>query len=315
MTRFTRFAVLVGLLAASIAACSDTDDTIRLYTSVTEATVDVVVAGFEADTGLEVDVFRAPTGELAARLAAEAREGGIRADVLWLTDPLTMQSYAANGVLQSWTPANVDVVPEQYGTSTFWGTRILSMVIVQGADDPPLTTWRDLADPRLAGRIAAPDPGFAGSAFAVLGYFASDPAYGIDFYRDLTDNGLTVVNAPGEVVTGVAEGRFDAGITLEFSARTALEKGSPIAIVWPAPGAIAIYSPIGVVDGAGSGAEEFVEHVLGAEAQRAIADTGWQPIRNDISWEVGGPQLSVDWAALFAGREDLLDAYRAIVDG
>ena len=173
----------------------------------------------------------------------------------------------------------------------------------------------ELTDPALAGRVAAPDPGFAGSAFAVLGYFASDPAYGFDYYRALRANDLVTVNSPGEVVTGVAEGRFDAGITLDFSARAAAEKGSPIEIVWPEPGAIAIYSPIGVVaDGTGS-SERFTEFVLSKQGQEIIADTGWQPIRSDVPWEVGGPQIAVDWEALFEQRDELLDEYRSIFDG
>ncbi len=286
----------------------------RLYTSVTEATVNAVVDQFLADTGGEVDVFRAPTGELTARIAAEEREGGIQADVLWLTDPLSMQQYAADGLLETWRPEGADAIDATYQTDFFWGTRLLSMVIVQRPDIDLLTSWQDLASRDFENAISAPDPGFAGSAFAVLGFFAAEPGFGLEFYRDLRSNGLVVVNAPGEVVTGVAEGRFDAGITLEFSARTAADRGSPISIVWPAPGAITIYSPIGVVEGAPTSARDFTEWVLTLEAQQLIADTGWQPIRSDVPWEVGGPQLSVDWSALFDRRDELLESYRSILD-
>ncbi len=312
------FSAMLAAIALTLplAACGDEESgPLRLYTSVTEATVTAVVDQFEADTGREVDVFRAPTGELAARIAAEQREGGLQADILWLTDPLTMQQYAADGVLREWEPAGATAIDASYRTDTFWGTRILSMVIVQRDDLPPLTSWTDLTDPAYRDRIAAPDPGFAGSAFAVLGYFASEPAFGFDFYRDLDANGLTVVNAPGEVVTGVAEGRFDAGITLEFSARTALDKGSPIAIVWPSPGAVALYSPVAVVDDASAGAEDFAEFVISEPGQSLIARTGWQPILAEVPWDVGGAQVTVDWAELFGRRDQLLAAYRAIFDG
>ncbi len=109
------------LLALAAAACSGpsapTGDgrpsgTIRLYTSVTQATVDAVVAIYEtAHPDVTVDLFRAPTGELNARLAAERRAGGIQADVLWLSDPLSMQQYDADDLLLSWTPTEVLVVP------------------------------------------------------------------------------------------------------------------------------------------------------------------------------------------------------------
>jgi len=314
-----RIRVLGGALVVStllLVGCGDEGaDTIRLYTSVTEGTVTAVVDLFEEETGVEVDVFRAPTGEVAARIAAEQREGGIQADVLWLTDPLTMQQYASDGILQEWDPAGAEFVPSEYSTTTFWGTRILSMVMVQRDDlVVPLRSWDDLTSRDYRNMIAIPDPGFAGSALAVLGYFASTPEYGFDYVRRLADNGLVVVNAPGEVVTGVAEGRFSAGITLAFSARNAVEKGSPIEIVWPESGAVAVYSPIAVVSGASDAARRFLEHVLTEEAQQAIAATGWQPIRSDVAWDEGGTQVSVDWAVLLDQRQDVLDTFRAILD-
>jgi iron(III) transport system substrate-binding protein len=306
--------LVISLIGLILTACGSGDDrAVRLYTSVTEETVDAVVQRFESDTGIEVDVFRAPTGELAARLAAEQREGGVQADVLWLTDPLTMQQYAAEGLLRRWTPDGAEAVDPDYRTDTSWGTRLLSMVIVQRDSIPPLRSWRNLADPAHRNRIAAPDPGFAGSALAVLGYFAASSEYGLDFYRDLAANGLTVVNAPGEVVTGVAEGRFDAGITLDFSARAARDKGSPITIVWPEPGAITLHSPIAMVDGGIDSAASFIEFVLTRTAQQLIADTGWQPIRGDVPWATGGPQLAIDWSQLAEQRGALLDAYSEIL--
>jgi iron(III) transport system substrate-binding protein len=88
---------VVGSLLVAVlllAACGDGAGTtasrrMTIYTSVTQETVDAVVAGFELENpNVELDVFRAPTGELNARLASEARGGGVGADVIWATDPL-----------------------------------------------------------------------------------------------------------------------------------------------------------------------------------------------------------------------------------
>ena len=95
--------------------------------------------------------------------------------------------------------------------------------------------------------MAIPDPGFAGSALAALGYLGSADGYGMDFYQRLKDNGTVVVASPVDVLTGVAEGNYDVGITLDKLARDAIDKGSPIAMVWPEPGAIAVFSPAAVV--------------------------------------------------------------------
>ena len=68
---------LIWVVAA--AACSSGDgNTLRVYSSVTQGTVDSVVEGFGLlNPDVAVEVFRAPTGELAGRIAAEQREGGL----------------------------------------------------------------------------------------------------------------------------------------------------------------------------------------------------------------------------------------------
>lgn len=304
----------------SVAASPQLGGTIRLYTSVTQATVDAVVAGYtDAHPGVTVEVFRAPTGELAARIAAELRDGRILGDVLWLTDPLSIQAYAAQDLLRTWEPTEAAGIAAAYRGETYWGTRFLNMVMVRGSDVAPgPLTWDDLADPAYRDAVAIPDPGFAGSAFGALGYFALSSTAGLDFYAALKANGAVQVKTPDEVTAGVAEGRFKIGMTLDNSARTAVTKGSPVALEWPADGAIAMYSPIGVVDATGNAAaaQSFVEFVLSDPGQVAIAGTGWQPIRASAGGPPAeGPQVYPDWVGAFGRQEELLDGYRAIFGG
>lgn len=310
-------AFVLMLSACGNAGVDSSDQTLRIYSTVTQDTVDAVVAGFQAaNPDVVVEVFRAPTGEVAARIAAEQRDGGMQADVLWLTDPLSIEQYARDGLLRSWTPAAVEAVPSDYRTDTFFGTRILNMVIVTDADaDPVPQDWADLSE--VAGGVAIPDPGFAGSAYGALAYFALDPDYGMDFYSGLAAAGGTQVNAPGDVLTAVAEGAYDAGITLDRTVRDAVDDGSPVRLVWPTSGAIAIYSPVAVVDATTStAAEPFVDYVLGVSGQQAIASTGWEPIRKDgVDWSDPGPQAVVDWEEAFSRQDELLTAYREIFGG
>ena len=292
-----------------------------LYTSVTQETIDAVVGGYEkAHPGEKVTVFRAPTGQLNARIAADQRSGGLRADVIWGTDPLSMRSYTDQHLLAPWPLPQLTSVPEQYRTPEFWGTRLLYLVMVAHKDlKPQPTAWTDLTNSAYRGKVAVPDPAFAGSAFAALGYFSQAPGMGMNFYGALRANGAKQVASIPDVVTEVAQGRYQLGITLDSGARTAMKKGSPIVIVWPKPGAIVLYSPIAMTAQTarptGSAAREFMRYVLSTEGQQHIADTGWQPI---IAGVPGPPQpagatsVSPDWAALFGHQQELLATYRSI---
>jgi iron(III) transport system substrate-binding protein len=291
-----------------------------LYTSVTQNTVDAVVKGWkDANPGFaSVDVFRAPTAEVAARIATDVQSGGLKADVLWLTDPLSIQGYADQGLLQRWSPPSAAAIEAKYRTDSFFGTRLLNLVIVKGASvTPGPADWKDLTGAAYRDGVALPDPGFAGSAFAALGYFGQASGYGMSFYQALKANGATQVKAPDDVTTGVAEGRFKAGITLDTSARTAIGKGSPIAMVWPSSGAIAIYSPIAAVEARPyrETADSFVEYTLSPAGQTLIAGTGWQPVVGSGGPKPGGAQISPDWATAIGKQKDLLAAYRAIFGG
>lgn len=306
--------------AVSPSSSTSPSGSITIYTSVQQSVVDAVVAAYRTVApGIEVELFRAPTGELSARIAAELRAGSIGGDVLWLSDPVSMQAWASQGVLKAWTPVNAAGLDPADQTESFWGTRILNMVIVAGADVAPApATFADLTKPAYKDAVAVADPGFAGSAFGALGYFALDPEYGLDFFRDLKANGAVQVKSPDEVTTGVAEGRFKAGITLDSSVRAAVAKGSPVTMVWPSTGSIAIYGPVGVVGSTDNApaAGSFVEFLLSEEGQKVLGGTGQEPVRPGS----GGPapegeQVRPDWPAIFGQQDTLLEHYREIFGG
>ncbi len=310
-------AVLAGAVML-IAGCGGTDDAsvLTVYSTVTQDTVDAVVDLFTAENpDVSVEVFRAPTGEVTARIASELRTGELAADVFWFTDPLSIQQYEADAMLLEWEPEGSSAVPAEYRTGTFFGTRVLNLVIVHQPGVTVVEDWVDLLE--VEGTVALPDPGFAGSAFAALAYFAGADGYGLEFYQRLREAGAVSVQSPGDVVTGVAEGRYQAGITLDRTARDAIDDGSPLETVWPLSGAIAVYSPIAVVAGSDSVdlARAFVEHSLGIEAQEAIARTGWQPLHPEAEWTVGGESVSFDWANAFDRQEELMDEYRGVFGG
>jgi iron(III) transport system substrate-binding protein len=184
---------------------------------------------------------------------------------------------------------------------------------------PMPQTWSALTDSAYKGKVALPDPAAAGSAFAALGYFDAAPGFGLSFYRALKANGAVQVATVPEVVTDVAEGRYQLGITLDSEVRSAIAAGSPVVMDWPSDGAISLYSPIAETVAAtgatNTAAQAFLRYVLSPAGQTAIGKTGWQPVLPGIAGPprpAGATEVHPGWSALFGRQQQILRQYQAI---
>lgn len=305
-----------------LAACGGSPSTssrhrITLYTCVDATTAEPVIKEFEkTHPGAEVQVYRAATGDLNARVAADVRSGGLRAAVIWACDPLTMQGYEQQGLMAAWTPSDASAIPRHYRTSDYVGAAVLYMVAISHHGVPAPRNWSDLAGSRYE-KVALPDPSFAASALGTLGYFSTARGYGIGFYEHLRKDGAVQVSSPDDVTTGVAQGIYRAGITIANSAYAAKKSGSPVDITWPRPGAIAIYGPIALTKRSAHSAlaKEFISFVVGKHGQQVLADAGSYSTLPGITGPTvpaGAPVVFPDWSAVEAHRTKLSNEYGKI---
>lgn len=321
-----RIVLVIALLAGVTTGCHSgsgsgsggSSSSMILYTCASANVEQAVINGFQAvHPGTKVNVFRAPTGQLNARVAADARSGGIQADVIWACDPLTMYNYDSQKLLRAWTPPNASEIPSAYRTAHFTGIDLLNMAVVVHKGAPVPATWADLTASTYTGKVALPNPSFAASALGMLGYFSSASGYGIGYYQKLKANKAVQVDSPTDALTGVAQGKYQVGVTLANAAYAEQAKGSPIEVVWPKPGGITIYAPIGLTtkEHPSSLAEQFASYAASRTGQQLMArqDTyvtipglGGPPI------PAGTPTVSPNWAALSSRYKTLLASYVAI---
>jgi iron(III) transport system substrate-binding protein len=300
-------------------AAGEQDRSLTLYTCLNDTSIQPVIDAFEKTGDATVDLFRAPTGELNARVAADARSGGLRADVIWGCDPLTMQAFVDQHLVGGWLPAEADAIPAEYRTDDYVGAHVLYLVAVHRTDVPAPASWSDLANPAYSA-VAVPDPSVAASALGALGWFADQPGYGVDFYRRLREGGAVQVKTPDDVTTGVAQGLYDAGMTTANSAYAAKDDGSPVNVAWPEPGAIAIYGPIALAThSAGSEvAKSFVSFVVGKDGQAVIGASGSYPTLPGVTGPTvpdGAPVVAPDWSAIGADKAAFLADYQQVFGG
>jgi iron(III) transport system substrate-binding protein len=279
-----------------------------------------VITAFEArDDGGHVELFRAPTGELNARVAADVRSGGLGADVFWGCDPLTVQALVDQHLVGGWTPEDAAGIPQEFRTDDYVGAHVLYMVAVHRTDVPAPKTWADLAGGDYAA-LAVPDPAVAASALGALGWFAAETGYGVDFYRDLQAAGAVQVGTPDEVTAGVAQGIYEAGMTTANSAYAAKDDGSPVDVAWPEPGAVAIYGPVALAThSADVGvAKNFISFVVGEDGQAVLGRSGAYPTLPGVEGPTvpdGAPVVSPDWTSIGADKDTILSEYQEVFGG
>jgi iron(III) transport system substrate-binding protein len=293
------------------------DESITLYTCVSDTTIQPVIEKFQAaKPGREVNLYRAPTGELNARVASDVRSGGLKADVVWACDPLTMRGYRDQQLVGGWLPAEADAVPEQFRTADEVGVAVLYLVAAHAGGTAAPRAWSDLTKPAYA-PVAVPDPGVAASALGALGYFSQADGYGLGFYRQLRQQGAQQVSTPDNVTTGVAQGQYRAGLTTANSAYLAQTKGSPIEVTWPEPGAVAIYGSIALARSASDSAtaKDFISYVVSQEGQQVLADAGSYPTRPGVSGPTvpaAAPVVHPDWEQIASTKDTLLRDYQTV---
>jgi iron(III) transport system substrate-binding protein len=129
------------------------------------------------------------------------------------------------------------------------------------------------------------------------------------------------VDAPADALTGVERGTYKAAFTLADAAYADQKKGSPIEVVWPKPGAVAIYGPIGVTTKRQLSplAEQFASFATSRAGQQVMTGQkvyvtlpglgGGPPIPS------GSPVVSPDWPALFGRYKSVLADYSATFAG
>jgi iron(III) transport system substrate-binding protein len=310
-------------IVASVTGCgtgsgSGSSTAMTLYTSTSANVEQAVVTAFEkANPGTKVSVFRAATGPLNARVAADQRSGGIKADVIWASDPLTMHGYDTQKLLAKWSPPNATAIPAAYRTADFTGVDVLYIVLVVHAGTAAPASYADLTGPAFKGEVVLPSPSFAASALGMLGYFAAAPGYGISYYQQLKNAGAKQVESPTDTLTGVEQGSYQVGFTLANAAYADQKKGSPIDVVWPKPGGIAIYAPIGITTKKARSqlAKKFADFVASAAGQQILAAQDTYPAIPGIAGPPiprGSTTTSPDWSSLFANYKSVLASYTAI---
>ena len=269
--------------------------TIVVYTSVPQNLIDEYTTEFRKHLpDITVEVYRAATGDIMAKLSAERQARAPSADVVWLADGASAVMLKNQGLLARFVSSEDAYIPASMKDKdyNFYGSRVINMVLAyntQAIQTKP-TSWNDLLNPAYRGKIGIPNV-TSGTSYAFVGNLVAHPDFKWKFFEDMRANGGMRVAANADAVRSLATGEFVLTIVLDYMIKEARDNGSPVDYVIPKEGAVVVVSPIGLtsVSRNPNAAGAFINYVLSAEGMAMLHKQGVVTARSDIKPPPGVP--------------------------
>ena len=264
---------------------------------------DKIAAGFQEKTGVRVETFQGTTGEILARLEAEAANPV--ADVVILASWSDGLSMKADGKIMSYTPENADKAVEGWidSDSMLFGYSASAVGIIYNTTVIPemCADWSELADAQFKDMLAIPDPEKSGACKDFVAGFVNK--YGWDAFEGMAANGMIVPGANKAALEAVTTGEVGALVAgVDYNAYSSIKKGEPLAIYYPAGGTVVNPRPAMIMNTApnAENAKAFIDYLYSDEAQQLVADAFLLPGRADVKCDGRTnlediPQIECDW--------------------
>ncbi|MCE5266420.1 MAG: extracellular solute-binding protein [Planctomycetaceae bacterium] len=243
---------------------------------------------FTAATGITVlpkfDAESTKTIGLAEAIIAERARP--RCDVFWNNEILHTLRLKRLGLLDVYIPPAAKNFPLACrDPKAFWHgfaararVLVVNTALVPEKERP--ASIHALASPKWKGRAAIAKPLFGTTATHAACLFAAwGDQRAKDFFHALKRNNVQVLSGNKQVALSVAAGRVAFGVTDTDDALIELQKGRPIAIVWPDQGpndsgTLLIPNTLAIVHGGPhrEAARRLVDYLLSPEVETRLAE-------------------------------------------
>ena len=258
-----------------------------VYSGRSERLIKPVLDGFQAKTGIQVELLSSGTTELVNRLQAEGER--TQADIFITNDAGSLERARELNLLRPLDMSEVDrsIPPQFRAPDNSWigisGRFWIVVYNTQHVKPDQITSLFDLADPRWKGKIAIPN---AGSEYLQAGVSVIKATYGDErtrqFLTGLKANaGSQVYQKSSQIVEAVAKGQAATGIVNHYYIyrHLAAQPTAPIAALMPdqqeaGMGAIMNVAGVGITRHSRhvDNAKLLVEYLVAEAGQRFFAE-------------------------------------------
>lgn len=262
-------------------------DEVVVYTALDAEFSRSIFDDFREEIGLSVrpkfDTESTKTVGLAEAIIAEASRP--RCDVFWNNEILHTLRLVERGLVEPYDSPVGKAYPSQYRSPEgYWyGFAARARVLIVNTDlvpdDERPQSIEDMADPKWRGQVGLAKPLFGTTAthaaclFAVWGDEAAQ-----EFFRRVKANDVQILAGNKQVALAVAAGQLAWGWTDTDDAIIEIEKGMPVAIVYPDQGegqlgTLFIPNTLAIIRGGPNplAARQLVDYLLSPQVEDKLA--------------------------------------------
>lgn len=279
--------VLTMFTVAGLAAAQKLvpEDRLVLYASHPTEMIDFFVNRFEKAYGVKVDLVYGGTGELLARIKAEANRP--QADLMWGGGSHTGAS-APDLFIPYDSPA-LEHIAEEFHDPMGYNAPFdaFTMVIVYNKDlvseEEAPRRWSDLADPKWHRKVVHANPAVSSSSYAAMVTWLE--LGGWEMVEELARNQI-IAESSSAPFTQVGQGENPVGVAYEEGAFRWVPTGR-VEIVYPEDGVSLLPGGLFLVRNSPNpnNARLFADFVLAKEQQEALAEhfPGRRPTHKEVA--------------------------------
>ena len=257
ITSRTVASIAAGVLMVASATLANAGE-ITVYTAMEEEEINLFVQkAAEELPDIKLNILRLSTGNLAARLVAEADNP--QADVLLSLPSTSIMNPNILKVFEPYAPKGIEQVPAKFRDPegrwfalTGWmETFCVNTDRIAKLGLPVPNTWEELADPKYKGEVVMPDPAVSGTGFLGIATLVTilGEEKGWDLASRLSKNMAQFTTSGSRPCRMAQTGEYSIGVSYEGPAIQAITEGYPVKMVIPTDAAGYEISGIGLLKG------------------------------------------------------------------
>ena len=287
---------VIGLALLMVSTMAFAKGNLVVYSPNSDGEVQGILYYFGDKYDIKISLQSMGTGPVLSKLTAE--KGNPQADVMF--GGVNMGVYqTSKDLFQAYIAKGNDLLPEGYRNTTGYftnyllsGSNLLVNTDLEKSLGLNITSYEDLLNPALKGKIATADPTSSSSAWAQLcnillvkgGYESAQAwTYVEALIKQL--NGK-IASGSSAVYKGVNQGEYVVGLTYEDPSVALLVDGAKnVRVVYPKEGAVWLPAASAIVAGAKNldNAKLFMDFLISDECQKIVAGLTNRPVNTKIA--------------------------------